>query len=291
MATLPTDADSTPNYTPAQHATHHNTLHGLWNKLTTKGDLLVATAAQAYSRLAVGTNGQVLTADSTVTEGVKWATPSGSSVPTPDDIPALPNAADYEFNATSSSLPSGWSWVNQGSSTYQEAQGVGQIRCASGAGAGNQDVKALVETLPAASGWVAKAKLSIAAPASVGSAWPNIGIVLRDSGTGKMTFFMLNALAAGGLIVDNLSSPTGWSNRPGAGFAPWTIQTPFYLAVQKNTGATTYNFDYSTDGANWVRTHTALDISSHMTPNQLGFAVDCRGSSIVGGACHWFRVT
>lgn len=86
MATLPTNR--TTSNTPAEHVSDHNTLHGLWNKLTTKGDLLVATAAQAYSRLAVGSNGQVLTADSTVTEGVKWAAPSGSSVWT-DYTPTL----------------------------------------------------------------------------------------------------------------------------------------------------------------------------------------------------------
>ena len=45
--------------------------------LTTKGDLYVATASATPARLGVGTNGQVLTADSAVTEGVKWATPSG----------------------------------------------------------------------------------------------------------------------------------------------------------------------------------------------------------------------
>lgn len=41
-----------------------------------KGDLIVATAADTVARQAVGTNGQVLTADSTLTNGVKWATPS-----------------------------------------------------------------------------------------------------------------------------------------------------------------------------------------------------------------------
>ena len=37
-----------------------------------KGDLIAATGADAVSRLAVGTNGQVLIADSTAATGLKW---------------------------------------------------------------------------------------------------------------------------------------------------------------------------------------------------------------------------
>lgn len=43
-----------------------------------KGDLAVGTGANTASRLAVGTNGQVLTADSAEATGIKWTTVAGT---------------------------------------------------------------------------------------------------------------------------------------------------------------------------------------------------------------------
>ena len=44
--------------------------------MTTKGDIIVATGSGTFIRQGVGTNGQVLTADSAQADGVIWATPS-----------------------------------------------------------------------------------------------------------------------------------------------------------------------------------------------------------------------
>jgi len=60
-------------------ATNLNDLAGTVNLYdpTAKGDLFPATAADAVSRLAVGANDTVLTADSTAATGMKWAAAAG----------------------------------------------------------------------------------------------------------------------------------------------------------------------------------------------------------------------
>lgn len=56
------------------HETAHLAHDTLWDA---KGDLVAATGADTASKLSLGTNGYVLTADSSVSNGVKWAAISG----------------------------------------------------------------------------------------------------------------------------------------------------------------------------------------------------------------------
>jgi hypothetical protein len=49
---------------------------------TAKGTILVGTGASTYAAQAVGTNGQVLTANSAQADGVEWTTIAGYSAPT-----------------------------------------------------------------------------------------------------------------------------------------------------------------------------------------------------------------
>jgi hypothetical protein len=48
--------------------------------LTAKGDLISATAASTVARLAVGSDGQTLVADSTASTGLKWDTPTSGGM-------------------------------------------------------------------------------------------------------------------------------------------------------------------------------------------------------------------
>lgn len=63
-------------------AINMNDLAGTLNYLdpTAKGDLFPASDGSTLTRLAVGSNGQILTADSTAATGIKWAAASNGKI-------------------------------------------------------------------------------------------------------------------------------------------------------------------------------------------------------------------
>jgi hypothetical protein len=67
-----------------------------------KGDLIAATAADTVSRLAVGANGTVLTADSAEATGMKWAAAAGGA--TFSGVSAYKSTNQSVSNATNTAL-------------------------------------------------------------------------------------------------------------------------------------------------------------------------------------------
>jgi hypothetical protein len=78
------------------------TFYPLLSTLTAKGDIYVATASGTITRLPVGSNNQVLAADSTTATGLKWgASGSGYNTVQNNGTPLTARAAINFINATS----------------------------------------------------------------------------------------------------------------------------------------------------------------------------------------------
>ena len=76
--------------------------------LTTKGDIYVATGASSPTRLGVGLNGTVLTADSTSPVGMRWTAPQSMSrmlsVVSSDTTAGSSASTDYIYIVTTSNV-------------------------------------------------------------------------------------------------------------------------------------------------------------------------------------------
>ena len=75
--------DMNANFTAVE--TYVNTSPGMVERdlVNSKGDILVASAADTITRLGVGTNAHVLTANSSATNGVEWAAAASDATKMP----------------------------------------------------------------------------------------------------------------------------------------------------------------------------------------------------------------
>jgi hypothetical protein len=122
-----------------------------------KGDIIAATAADTVSRLAVGANDTVLTADSTQATGIKWATVASGGMTLLDTVTL--SGATTTSNTFSSSYKQLFVYVN---GLYASAEGVLQLRLNADTGANNSFVLVDAYSGTATDGGIADSVNSIA---------------------------------------------------------------------------------------------------------------------------------
>jgi hypothetical protein len=108
-------------YTDAITTTAANAAYVPKTLTTTKGDIITATAANTPARLGVGTDSQILVADSTASTGLKWATPataaSGMTLITKASFSAVADTGTTFDNVFSSTYDNYFAVYNVSSST------------------------------------------------------------------------------------------------------------------------------------------------------------------------------
>lgn len=200
----------------------------------------------------------------------------------PDALPASPTAYDYEFGAEGTSVPSGWSWMNQGTATYQEANGTGYVLH----DGGGSNLRGIVQPIPGDSTFEFRAKFRF------------------------VSLWNFNYLFCGFFLHDNAGSKVagaGYDNR-GTSWAYWSDFTTFggsengdkrllmlgdtlYMSLKKNS-ATSWDIAYSTNGSVYSTIHAAVNLGAWFTPNRIGWGIQQQtstGSTKQPFGCEWFR--
>ncbi len=195
------------------------------------------------------------------------------------------DAADYEFDATTASLPSGWAWVNQGTATYSESAGAGRIDYA---GAGSADWK-IVKRAVASGNWTATFKVAGTTP--VGAAYTP-AVILRESSSGKfiaVDHYLNGASSTSPWYAEKWTNPTTYGGS--TFFGPIDLgdrANGAYIRIKKNS-STSYDFSVSFDGLAFIALATNINVTSFCTPDEIGFALNGQHSSAISVSCYFLR--
>lgn len=247
---------------------------------TTKGDL-IARGASAIDRLPVGTDGQILVADSGESLGLVWADAAGATPDwvseSPNTPPGSPNAMDDEFQG--STLNVKWTWNNQGGATAVVGNGVLLMNAPTST---TNSLRSITQALPAAP-WEFTARIGRTGP-FVNHLFS--GLMLRESGTDKRV-----SIHTGTDTNDRINSYS-WSDATTVALALAHIvmsQTEVFLRIAR--AGTTLTYSYSFNGFKYATLYTELITASFTSaPNQIGIVTNADGAD-ASTVAQWFRRT
>jgi len=194
---------------------------------------------------------------------------------------------DYEFEATTTSLPSGWSWLNQGALTYQEQLGGGTLYNTTSAVG---DLRGILESAPSASSYNVYAKFSLAGTRQQSGSLFGVGFVLRESSSGKLytlLHYINDGIADWDDYVDHWSSTTSASHVGTDSSQRSSAVDTYYFRIHKNS-LSSWDF-YMGAGPQWLKLVFSVNVGAFMTPDQIGFGGRFGNSGDCLGTCEWMR--
>lgn len=236
-----------------------------------KGDILTATADDTPSILSVGSNGQLLTADSAQAKGVKWADAAPGMLPGHylDGAPASPHASDDEFN--DNSLAVAWTKWDIAGTVITLTEDSGGLSISNSNAVGTK-YGGLYKTMPAGDISV-MAKLSPWGREVVGTAF-QAALILFDDASGNNPFTLIgwetNGVA-GALVVQTWSTYTGTVITGHVANATYFKNAWDYYRIRRI--GTTYYYDIG-NGLSWINYFSQ---TLAFTPDHMGMGVYTAG--------------
>jgi hypothetical protein len=179
----------------------------------------------------------------------------------------------FQFPITALSQSS-WTWVNQGSAAYSESGGTVYITCPTATGTNLRGRHKSMSGITSVTMGIIPELWGVAA---AGIRLMAHGILLRESGTGELTFFaMANfAFSVGGgsptIVAYNFNSPTSGS----AAIAERSIGVvPLYNFLRVTDSGGNLTFYHSLDKVNWYQ-FAQVSRTSFMAggPDQIGWGI------------------
>ena len=174
-----------------------------------KGDLIAATAADTPARLAVGTNGQSLVADSTAATGLKWQSDTVNTVidakgdllagTAADTLSRIAVGTDYGFLQADAAQATGLLWNNAAWTTYTPTitATTGSFTTVSATGRYTRVGKLCVTqfTVTITTNGTAAGQVVVTAPFGAAAAVTYMGVVRESNATGNAGYA---AISSGG---------------------------------------------------------------------------------------------